>query len=134
MVSAFKLIGYTLQMAGMVVMAFAFITLITGIQHTVSGVTAKISSESGVLGEKAAPAACDPSDDLCGVDLASDTAMQEVMSKRVYNFITYLSLGIGLMFLGLLLRAGEELGGFFSKLRNKDKTRVPVGRLRWSDF
>jgi hypothetical protein len=136
-VSAIKIIGYVLQIAGMAIMFFAFINLVTGIQHTVSSVTQRISAESGVLPISQPGAACDPqTDDMCGVDFSDDTAVEQLMSKRVYTFIAYLGAGLGLMFLGLLLRAGEELGGFLSKLRNKegdkDRIRIPAGKLRWS--
>jgi len=137
--SPFKIIGYGLQIAGMAIMFFAFINLVTGIQHTVGSVTQMMSAESGVLKTHQNSTACDPeTDELCGVDFTDEQAMQQVMSKRVNDFITYLGLGLALMFVGLMLRAGEEIGGFITGLKSKeparDRLRIPVGKLRWGDF
>lgn len=113
---------------------FGFITLIGGLQSTVGHVTESISASSGVL--KTAPAKCDPAkDELCGVDISKEGAIESVFSKKVYTFIFYLGAGIVLLFMGLLMRSSEEVGSFFSSLpereKMKDRMRIQVGKPGW---
>ena len=134
MASPYKIIGYALQIAGMAVMMFAFLTLIGGLQKTVGHVTESISSSSGVL--KTTPAKCDPkTDELCGVDVSKEGAIEAAFSKKVYEFIFWLGAGITLLFMGLLMRSSEEVGGFFASLpereKMKERMRIPVGKPGW---
>lgn len=128
MVSPYKLIGYTLQVIGMIIMFFGFIMLIVDIQKVVSRVTSDISGQSGVIG--APPAKCDPkADELCGVDFTKSGATEQVFSKKVYNFIFYLGVGLFLVFLGVFFRAIEEISTSLAGMKKKaDPVRVPVGR------
>lgn len=130
MLSPYKLMGLLLQVAGMLVMMYAFLTLVSGIQSTISHVTDSFSSEAGL----GAPAAsnCDPkTDPMCGVDVTKEGAIESVFSGKVNAFIFWLGAGIILLFMGLMMRSAEELGGgFFSSLpeKSKLKQRMQVGR------
>src|SRR3989338_8085744 len=134
MVSPYKLMGLALQIAGMAVMVFAFLTLVGGLQSTLSHVTTGFAASSGVI--KTTEQKCDPkTDELCGVDVTKDGAIESVFSKKVYTFIFYLGAGIVLLFMGLLMRSSEEVGGFFSSLpereKMKDRMRIQVGKPGW---
>jgi hypothetical protein len=128
MVSPFKLIGYTLQITGMLIMFFGFFMLIMDIQKVVSRVTSDVSSQSGVTG--AAPPKCDPkADELCGVDFTKDNAVEQAFSKKVYNFLFYLGIGLFIMVLGVIFRSAGEISAAYTALKKKDeKVKVPVGR------
>ena len=130
MVSPYKLIGMLLQVAGMGVMVFGFLTLVGGLQQTVGHVTESMMASSGVL-PSSQPQKCDnKTDPLCGVDINKEGALESVFSQKVYTFIFWLGAGIVLLFMGLLLRSSEEVGGFFSSLpeRSKLKQRMQVGK------
>lgn len=134
MVSPYKLIGYALQLAGMAVMVFAFITLVGGLQSTLSHVTTGFAASSGVL--RTSQPQCDPAtDELCGVDVTEEGAIESVFSKKVYTFIFWLGVGILLLFMGLLIRSSEEVGGFFSSLpqreKMKERQKIGVGKVGW---
>ena len=128
MASPFKLIGYALQITGMLIMFFGFFMLILDIQKVVSRVASEVSAQSGVTGAK--PANCDPkADELCGVDFSKDNAVQQAFSKKVYNFLFYLGVGLFIMILGVIFRSIEEISDAFSGLKKKDeKVKVPAGR------
>ena len=134
MVSPYKLIGYALQIAGMAVMMFAFLTLVGGLQKTMTGVTSSFYAQAGLSSPSAQK--CDPkTDELCGVDITKEGSIDAVFSKKVYEFIFYLGVGIVLLFMGLLMRSSEEVGGFFSSLpereKMKQKQRVGIGKVGW---
>lgn len=134
MVSPYKLMGFALQIAGMAVMVFGFLTLVGGLQSTLSHVTTGFAASSGVL--KTTEAACDPkTDEFCGVDVTKEGAVEGVFSKKVYLFIFYLGVGITLLFMGLLMRSSEEIGGFFSSLpereKMKERQKVGIGKVGW---
>ncbi|HIH30822.1 TPA: hypothetical protein HA243_05460 [Candidatus Micrarchaeota archaeon] len=126
MVSPFKLIGYILQIAGMLIMFFGFFMLILDIQKVVSRVSSDVSSQSGTLGR---PPSCDPkADELCGIDMTQEGATEKVFSKKIYNFLFYLGIGLFIMILGVIFRSMEEISTALSGLKKKDeKVRVPVG-------
>lgn len=123
MASPYKLIGYTLQIIGMAVMFFGFVMLVVDIQKVVSRVTSDIGSQS--LGRPAAK--CDPkTDEMCGVDFAKEGATEQVFSKRIYNFIFYLGVGLFLVFLGVFFRAIEEISTGLAGLKKKEeRVKVP---------
>ena len=133
-VSPYKLMGLLLQVAGMAVMVFAFLTLVGGLQSTLSHVTTGFAASSGVI--KTTEQKCDPkTDEFCGVDVTKDGAIESVFSKRVYTFIFWLGAGIVLLFMGLLMRASEEVGHFFSSLpereKMKERQKVGIGKVGW---
>jgi hypothetical protein len=125
--SPYRIVGWVLQIIGMGIMFFGFLQLVMGIQNTVSHVTSEIGSSSGV-GPSAAP--CNPkTDDLCGIDLSKEGAMEQAFSGKIYNFIAFLAVGLLFMFLGLILRSIQEIGGAIGGLRNKnERERVKVGQ------
>jgi len=129
MVSPFKLMGYLFQFAGFGVMIFAFLTLVFGIQQTLGGVMADMqsSANAGTSTQPQSPT-CDPeTGELCGIDISQDGAIAQIYSDKIYTFILYLGVGIVLMAIGLILRATEEIGGFFAGLK-EGKQRVKVGK------
>ena len=134
MVSPYKLIGYALQIAGMGVMVFAFLTLVGGLQNTMTGLTSSFYAQAGI--ENPSTPKCDPkTNDLCGVDISKEGAIESVFSKKVYTFIFWLGGGIVLLFMGLLMRSSEEVGGFFSSMperqKAKERMRIQVGKPGW---
>ncbi len=133
MVSSLKLMGYALQLTGMAIMFFGLINLVMGLQKTVGFVTESVRSQQySVIDSKSAP--CDPKEnELCGVDITDEGAIEKVFSEKVSNFLLYLGAGLAFTFLGVLLRAGEEIGGFIAGTRQKEKERVTVGKIRWHE-
>lgn len=129
MVSPYRLMGYFFQIAGMLVMFWGFFNLVSGIQGTISHVTAAVQAQSGVL--PAQNSSCDPqTDEWCGVDISQQGAVEQVFSRRTDEFILYLGCGLALLLIGLLLRAGGEIKGFFAGFWAKEKTPLPVGKMR----
>ena len=128
MASPYKLVGYTFQIIGMIVMFFGFIMLIVNIQKVVSRVTSDIGGQSNVLGKP--PVKCDPkTDEMCGVDFAKEGSTEQIFSKKIYNFIFYLGVGLFLVFLGVFFRATEEIAATLTGLKKKDDNlKIPVGR------
>ncbi|MCX6772949.1 MAG: hypothetical protein NTV88_04230 [Candidatus Micrarchaeota archaeon] len=134
MVSPYKLIGYALQIAGMAVMMFAFLTLVGGLQKTMSGLSSSFYEQAGMTSPSAPK--CDPkTNELCGIDVSKEGAIESVFSKKVYEFIFYLGAGIVLLFMGLLMRSSEGVGGFFSSMperqKAKERIRIQVGKPGW---
>ncbi|MEM2138209.1 MAG: hypothetical protein QW568_03930 [Candidatus Anstonellaceae archaeon] len=126
MASPFKLMGYLFQFAGFGVMIFAFLTLVFGIQNTVGSVMSQMQSSANIGTAQNPP--CDPEiDELCGVDIGQEGAITQIYNDKVYTFILYLGIGIVLMVIGLILRATEEIGGFFAGLK-EGKQRAKVGK------
>ena len=134
MVSAAKLVGYFFQIAGMLVMFYGFVMLVTGIQGITGGMTGAIGQSAGLqssapvqncTAEGEAQAACD--------DLSTPEGLNSALNRRIVEFVEWLAAGMALLLIGLLLRAGDEIGGFWARLSGKEKSKVPVG-LRWRDI
>ena len=93
-----KIAGTMLQLLGMLIMFGSFISLVMSIQGTVQTVTEKMSIEGGIS-KGTTDASTDPDE------------MQEQMKLRVYQFVAMLGVGIFTMFIGLILKASDEMGG-----------------------
>ena len=65
-------------------------------------------------------------------DLSSTDGLNAALEKRVIEFVKWLVAGIVLLLIGLMLRAGDEISGFWAKLTKKSQ-KVPVA-LRWRDL
>jgi hypothetical protein len=129
-VSPFKLMGYLFQFAGFGVMIVAFLTLVLGIQNTVGSVMSQMQTSANIGTSAAQNISCDPqTDEFCGVDINQEGAITQIYNDKVYTFILYLGAGIVLMVIGLILRATEEIGGFFAGLK-EGKQRVRVGKWK----
>jgi len=123
-----------LQYAGMAVMFFGFVLLVVNVQKTVGAVTTNFGAQAGVHPRPGSP--CNTaSDPTCGVDLAKQGAMEEIFTRQSQDFFVYLGAGLGITFLGLLFRAGDEVGGFFGSIFNRDKSkmRIPIGKMRFRE-
>ena len=131
MASTGKMIGYFFQIAGMLVMFYGFLMLVIGIQGITGSVTGAIGQSAGL--HPAAPQQnctdIEAESDACD-DLSTPDGLNAALERRIIEFGKWLAAGIILTFIGLAIRAGDEIGGFLSRLRNKDETKVPVG-LRW---
>ena len=131
--SAIGIFGRILQYAGIAVMFFGFALLIINIQKTVGAVTTNFGAEAGV--HPRSNSSCDTATDpTCGVDLSKQGAMEEIFARQSQDFFVYLGAGLGITFLGLLFRVGDEVGGFFGSIFNKNnKTKIPIGKMRWRE-
>ena len=134
MASGAKLVGYFFQIAGMLIMFYAFVMLVIGIQGITGGVTSSIGQSAGLHAsapaqnctvEEAAEGACE--------DLSTPGGLNAALNRRVEEFLKWLVVGIVLTMIGLAMRAGDEIGGFWARLKSKDDRKVPVG-LRWRDI
>ncbi len=126
MVSALKLMGYLLQVTGMLIMFFAFFQLSSGFQTTYSTVISTIQTTGS--GAQDMRPLCEPgqiSDD-CRVDYTSGNAIQDTFQPVVQQYIYLVILGIGLVFVGLILRSAAEISGRFGRgprIAQKDRIR-----------
>jgi len=137
MVSASQIMGYFFQIAGMLVMFYGFVMLIFGMQQVLGGVTGMVGQSAGVgaAAVQKAPA-CSAEDAQEGVcdDLSTSDGIQTALNRKIFEFVKWLAAGFVLLFIGLGIRAGGEIGGFLAKLKSgdKQKERVLVG-MRWRD-
>ena len=131
MAPSVKIVGYLFQIAGMLLMFYSFVMLVIGIQGITGSVTGAIGQSAGL--HPAAPqqncTAIEAEGGTCD-DLSTPDGLNAALERRIIEFGKWLAAGIALTFIGLAIRAGDEIGGFLSRLRNKDETKVPVG-LRW---
>ena len=109
-----KIAGTMLQLLGMLIMFGSFIYLVTSIQGTVQTVTERMSMDAGLSKGTAA-------------DAPDADAMQAQMQVRVYQFIAMLGVGIFTMFIGLILKASDEMGG------GKNQ-KVALERMRYGNM
>jgi hypothetical protein len=126
-----RLIGYLLQAAGMLVMLYGFFTLFLSIQSVLSQVTGSMGAAAGVT-SIATNTTCQPGDGSCGIDVTKDGAIDQIFSGKINTYLYYVGIGLGLVILGLILRAGDEIGGFISGMRTKqpqEQQRVRIGRI-----
>ena len=108
-----KFLGTGLQLLGMLTMFGAFIYLVISIQGTVQSITSYMSVEGGLVKGS-------------NSDTPDADAMQAQMNARVYEFIAMLGAGILVMFIGLILKSSDELGGG-KNLKN------PPSRMRYGN-
>ncbi|MCX6771460.1 MAG: hypothetical protein NTX79_05390 [Candidatus Micrarchaeota archaeon] len=136
MASAFQLIGYLFQIAGMLVMFYAFVMLAAGIQQVTGGVTSSAGQSAG-LPSASQQQNCTADGAEAGEceDFSTPDGFNAALTKRIVNFGYWLAGGLALLFIGLGMRAGGEIGGFFAKLLGKEKNmeKAPVG-LRGRDI
>ena len=136
MVSAAKLVGYFFQIAGMLVMFYGFVMLATGIQEITGGMTSSIGQQAGLspampqnncTEEETEEGACE--------DLSTTDGLNAALNRKIIEFVKWLVAGMILLLIGLGIRAGDEIGGFWARLHGKGKIgeKVPVG-LRWRDI
>ena len=136
MVSAAKLIGYFFQIAGMLVMFYGFVTLVIGIQEITGSMTGSLGQSAGLhsASQQKNCTAAEIEGGTCE-DLSTSEGLNAALNRRIFNFVIWLVAGIVLLFIGLGIRAGGEMGGFFAKLlgKEREKEKMPVG-LRWRDI
>ena len=136
MASAFQIIGYFLQIAGMLAMFYGFVTLAAGIQEITGGMTSSLGQSAG-LHPASQQQNCTDTEMEEGAceDFSTSDGLNAALNRRIFNFMTWLGAGIVLLLIGLGIRAGGEMGGFFAKLlgKEKEKGKMPVG-LRWRDI
>jgi hypothetical protein len=134
MVSAIRLVGYLFQIAGMLVMFYAFVMLVIGIQGIMGNVTGSMGQSTGLnigtppqncTGGEAEQGACE--------DFSTTEGLNAALENRVIEFVKWLVAGIVLLLIGLLLRAGDEIGGFWARLQKTGKIKVPAG-FGWRDL
>jgi hypothetical protein len=133
MIPAAKLVGYFFQIAGMLVMLFAFVMLVIGIQGITGKVTSSIGQSAGVHSAQQQNCTELEMEEGACEDLSTPEGLNAALEKRIIEFVKWLAVGIILTLIGFALRAGDEIGGFWARLRNKDEKKVPVG-LRWQDI
>ena len=134
MVSAIRLVGYFFQIAGMLAMFFGFVMLVIGIQEIMGNVTGSMGQNVGLhtstpsqncTSEDAAQGACE--------DFSTTEGLNAALEKRIVEFVKWLVAGIVLLLIGLLLRAGDEIGGFWARMQKTGKIKVPEG-FGWRDI
>ena len=130
MASTGKMIGYFFQAAGMLVMLFAFVMLVIGIQGITGSVTGSIGQSAGLHSDTQQQCTDAEIEEGTCEDLSTTEGLNAALEKRIIEFVKWLAAGIILTLIGFALRAGDEIGGFWARLHNKDKKRVSVG-LRW---
>ena len=127
--SALKILGYILQISGMLIMFFSFFQLASSFQNTFSVVLSTMQSSSGSDNrppcEPGVPARAD-----CKVDFASGNAIQDTFEPLVQQYIYMVAIGMCLLFLGLILRSISELAGKFGDRGQKQpqKERIRFGQ------
>jgi len=119
----------------MLAMFYGFVMLIFGIQQVLGGVTGMVGQTAGVGAATAQKApACSAEDAEAGVcdDLSTSDGIQNALNRKIFEFVKWLVAGFVLLFIGVGMRAGGEIGGFLAKLKSggKEKEKVPVG-MRW---
>ncbi len=132
MASAIKIVGYTLQFAGMAIALIGFLMLVMNVQKVIGYSMQSVSQQSQVS-PPAQPADCDPeTDDLCGADITQAGMVEQLMSRRIFEFFIYLGAGLGVLFLGVLIRSIDEIADFFGGAANKNK-RIMAGKQKWGN-
>jgi len=133
MASAPQIIGYFFQIAGMLAMFYGFVMLVIGIQGITGSMASSISQQAGI---SPASQKCTDAEAVEGAceDFSTSEGLNAALNRRIFNFVAWLAAGLALLFIGLGMRAGGEMGGFFAKLlgKGKEKEKVPFG-LRWRD-
>ena len=135
MPSAQKLFGYLLQFLGMAIMLYGFVILVMDVQKVVGYSMDATRASAGLQQPIPQGGECDPqTDELCGIGITSEGAVEQLMSGKVYRFIYTLGAGLALVFLGVLLRSLGEIGGFFKGGKQRGvQQRIKVGRLYGPD-
>jgi len=131
MASTTKIVGSFFQIAGMLVMLYAFVTLVAGIQEVTGEVTGSIKQSAGLHG--APQQNCTDLEEGGCEDFSTPDGLNAALSRRIIEFVEWLVAGMTLTLIGLTLRAGDEMGGFWARLRNKDEKRLTVGPS-WQDL
>lgn len=128
--SAIKILGYLLQITGMFVMFFAFFQLTSGFQNTFSMVMSAMQATGSITPDD--KPLCEPgqvSKD-CRLNLDSGNAIQDTFQPVIQQYIYLVILGIGLLFVGLILRSINDLSDRFGrgpKQAQKEKIRFGQG-------
>ena len=126
MVSALKVMGYLLQITGMLIMFFAFFQLTSGFQTTFSAVLSTMQSTNTDTGDQRPYCGSGQVSSDCRLNLDSGNAIQDTFEPVIQQYIYMVILGIGLVFVGLLLRSISDLSDRFGrgpKMAQKDRIR-----------
>ncbi len=133
MAPSVKIVGYLFQIAGMLLMFYSFVMLVIGIQGITGSVTGSIGQSAG-LHPSAQQQNCTDTEVEGGAcdDLSTSEGLNSALERRITEFVKWLVAGLVLLFIGVGIRAGGEIGGFLAKLKSgKQKEKVLVG-MRWS--
>ena len=131
MASAAKIVGYLFQVAGMLVMFYGFVMLVIGIQEITGGVASSIGQQAGLHPVSQNCTDIEMEEGTCE-DLSTSDGLNAALSRRIIEFVKWLAVGIILTLIGFAIRAGDEIGGFWARLHDKNKRKVQVG-LRWGN-
>jgi len=123
-VSTLKVLGYLLQISGMLIMFFAFFQLTSNFQGAFAEVLATMQSTDTV--DNRPP--CEPGQVSaeCKKDFSSGNAIEDFFQPLMQQYIYLILLGLFLVFAGLILRSLEEMSakwGRGPKMQVKERIR-----------